>query len=353
MAISLPIHGRGAASNPTNRFVPIRFDVDGDYLDSVPADERPDPRTRIFFDDSRTIIAHNESPDIPFTHSINPYRGCEHGCSYCFARPFHEYLGLSAGIDFETQLFAKTDAAKLLRVELSKPKWVPQPIMMSGVTDPYQPIERKLRITRSILEVMLEFRNPVAMISKNALVARDADLLGELAKLNGAVATLSITSLDPKTAAAMEPRASSPRSRLDAVSKLAAAGVPVGVSVSPIVPGLTDHETASILKAAREAGARHAFFVPLRLPGAVKPIFLEWLQNRFPDRYDKVVNRQFDLRGEKMNDARWFKRFTAEGPYYAQMTSMFSLWKTKLGYEPYPTLTAEHFRVPREQLDLF
>lgn len=333
--------------------MPIAFEADGDHLDATPPEERLDPRTRVFRDDSRSIIATNESPDIPFTHSINSYRGCEHGCSYCFARPFHEYLGLSAGVDFETQLFAKTNAAELLRDALSRPRWRAVSIMMSGVTDCYQPIERSLRITRGVLEVLRDFRNPVGLITKNALIARDVDLLGEMAAQGLAVATLSVTSLDPNVAGTMEPRASSPKRRLAAIEALARAGVPVGVSVSPIVPGLTDHETADILKAARDAGARHAFFVPLRLPGAVRPIFLEWLRHHFPDRFDKVVGRIMDIRDGKMNEANWGARFVGRGPFYEQSRAIFELWKTRLGYAPYPTLRTDRFRVPRAQYELF
>src|SRR5262245_7407138 len=257
MSISLPIHGRGSSSNPPNRFIPL-------YREAIPGwteEEDPAPRTRFFRDDSRTILATNDSPDIPFTFSVNPYRGCEHGCCYCYARPGHEFLGLSAGLDFESQIFVKEDAPELLRKELASPKWVPQTVSMSGVTDPYQPIERRLQITRRCLEVFTEFRNPVGIVTKSALVARDRDLLGELAKFQAAQVYLSITTLDPELARNMEPRAATPAARLRAIRELTDAGVPVGTLVAPIIPGLNDHEAPEILKAASDAGALYAGYV--------------------------------------------------------------------------------------------
>lgn len=346
MAIELPIHGRGVASNPANRFAPIRFDVDGDWLDSVPEDERPSPRTQLFDDDTRTILARNDSPDVGFDTSINPFRGCEHGCVYCFARPFHEYLGLSAGLDFETKIFVKRDAPALLRAELAKPKYEPRFIAMSGVTDCYQPIERKLRLTRACLEVLAEARNPVGVITKNHLVTRDVDLLAAMARDNAACVTITLTTLDPALSATMEPRASAPRRRLEAMKTLADAGVPVNISVSPIVPGLTDHEVPAILAAAYEAGARSAFYVPLRLPGAVRPLFLAWLEAHYPDRRNKVLNRQRDMRGGELNDARFGSRFQASGVWGDQLRAMFDLHCRRLGYGPFPKLSVEHFRRP-------
>src|SRR5512146_1165234 len=249
---ALPVvRARGAATSPPNRFEEIAYRPDPEARDP----DDPAPQTRILRDATRTVIAHNDSPDVGFDSSINPYRGCEHGCAYCFARPFHEYLGFSAGLDFETKILAKPDAAELLRRELMKPSWMPKPIAMSGVTDPYQPAERRLKITRGCLAVLAEFRNPVIVITKNYLVTRDIDYLGELASHGAVSVNLSITSLRIDIQRVMEPRASTPARRLKAVEELAKAGIPVGVMVAPIVPGLTDTEMPAILKAAANAGA--------------------------------------------------------------------------------------------------
>lgn len=346
MAIELPIHGRGASANPPNRFEPIAFEVDGDWLDGTPSDERPAPQTQLFDDASRTILAHNDSPDVGFDTSINVYRGCAHGCIYCYARPFHEYLGLSAGLDFETKIFVKRRAAELLREELARPGYSPRFISMSGVTDCYQPIERKLGLTRACLEVLAEARNPVGVITKNHLVTRDADLLADLARHNAGCATITITTLNLHLSAKLEPRASAPRRRLDAIRTLAGAGVPVGVSVSPIIPGLTDHEVPSILAAAREAGATSAFYVPLRLPGAVAPLFLSWLDQHVPDRRDKIVNRLQEMKEGKLNDARFGSRFRATGVWGEQLHAVFDLHWRRLGYGSFPRLNADAFRRP-------
>ena len=348
--------GRGVASNPANRFAGVAFEVDGDYLDDVPADERPSPRTRCFDDASRSILATNDSPDVGFDASINVYRGCEHGCVYCYARPFHEYLGLSAGLDFETKIFVKREAPTLLRAALSKRNYVPQFIAMSGVTDCYQPIERRLGLTRGCLEVLAEFGNPVGVITKNHLVTRDVALLARMAKDGIAGVTITLTTLDAKLSATMEPRASAPRRRLDAIRALSEAGVPVGVSVSPVVPGLTDHEVPAILAAARGAGARSAFYVPLRLPGAVRPLFLAWLDAHEPGRRDKVLNRLREMKGGELNDARFGSRFRATGVFGDQLGAMFDLHYRRLGYGPMPRLSLERFRVPAPtagQLSLF
>src|SRR3954451_6264783 len=259
-----PIKGRGASWNPQNRFERIEYVHDEDAQN----DDEPSPLPRTIFlrDPTRTILAHNDSPDVGFDTSINPYRGCEHGCIYCFARPSHEYLGFSAGLEFETKILVKDDAPELLRAELMSKKYQPAMIAISGVTDPYQPVERKLQLTRRCLEVLAEFRNPVAMITKNHLITRDADLLGELARHNAAMACISVTTLDADLARVMEPRAAAPRARLEAIRVLADAGVNVGVLVAPVIPGLTDHEMLPIIAAAREHGAKFAAYVPLRLP---------------------------------------------------------------------------------------
>ncbi len=257
--MTLLIHGRGASANPANRFEKLHVDLT-DVVDVDPAEEEERPRgaTRYFRDRSKTIITRNNSPDVGFETSVNPYRGCEHGCIYCYARPTHEYLGFSAGLDFESKIMVKTDAPELLRAELESRHWQPQVIVMSGVTDPYQPVEKQLRITRGCLEVLAKFRNPVAIITKNRLVTRDVDLLQELAKFDAAAVNISITSLDPKLQRVLEPRTSSPEARLEAVKQLRAAGIPVGVMVAPIIPGLTDHEAPKILEACAQAGAQFA-----------------------------------------------------------------------------------------------
>jgi DNA repair photolyase len=315
-----PPHGRGASWNPLNRFETLEYVRDED----APPD--PDaPKTVYLRDPTRTLIATNDSPDVGFAKSINPYRGCEHGCSYCFARPTHEYLGLSAGLDFETKIFVKEDAPELLRKELSAKSWEPQAIGISGVTDPFQPVERRLEITRRCLGVLAEFRNPVAIITKNHLVTRDTDHLSELARHQAAKVFLSITTLDPELARVMEPRASTPALRLDAIARLTQAGVPVGVMVAPVVPGLTDHEMPAILSAAAAAGAVSAGWVMLRLPWAVAPLFERWLEEHFPDRKDKVLSRVRELRGGKLYDARWGVRGRGEGIFADQTRALFDV----------------------------
>jgi DNA repair photolyase len=328
-----PIRGRGAAYNPPNRFEPIEIVPDGDTLDDdIAADELPLPRTQFLRDTTKTIIARNDSPDIGFSASINPYRGCEHGCVYCYARPFHEYLGFSAGIDFESRILVKEDAPSLLRNELMKPSYVPEVIAMSGVTDPYQPVERRLRITRGCLEVLAEFRNPVTIITKNHLVTRDIDVLSDLAAHDCAAVNLSLTTLDDTLQRVMEPRTSIPRRRLDAVGKLAAAGIPVGVMVAPIVPGITDSEVGDILQAARDAGARWAGYVMLRLPHAVAPLFEDWLAHHFPDRREKVLNRIRSMRGGRLYDSRWGVRGRGTGEMADQIVGLFRAARRKAGF---------------------
>ena len=345
MWFPLPIHGRGAASNPRNRFETI--DVVPDAGAELSPDEMPLPRTVFLKDGSRNILTRNDSPDVCVEASINPYRGCEHGCIYCFARPTHEYLGFSAGLDFETKIMVKHDAPRLLRAALASPKYEPVGISISGVTDCYQPIERTLRITRACLEVLAEFRNPVGLITKNHLITRDADVLGDLARDNLAVAILSITTLDADLSRVMEPRASVPRDRLAALEALSKAGVPVGVMVAPVVPGLTDHEMPAILDAAARAGACFAGMVPLRLPWAVAPLFEDWLARHFPDRRDKVLNRVRSMCGGKLYDATFGTRMTGAGLWADQLQAMFDLARRKAGLDgPGPTLSKDKFRKP-------
>src|SRR5712692_6408192 len=280
-------HGRGAARNPPNCFTALWSVRDPDWTDP----EDPAPTTQFLHDTSRSIIASNESTDVGFERSINPYRGCEHGCIYCYARPTHEYLGLSAGLDFETQILVKQDAPGLLRRELSSPQWHPQVLAMSGVTDPYQPVERRLQLTRRCLEVLVEFRNPVAIVTKNYLVTRDRDLLKALAQYEAAMVCLSITTLNGPLARVLEPRASQPTRRLAAIEALAQSGVPVGVLVAPVIPGLTEHELPAILAAAARVGAQCAGYVTLRLPHGVAALFEDWLHQHAPTKKTKILQR--------------------------------------------------------------
>jgi DNA repair photolyase len=342
---------RGAAENPPNRFETIRLERDEDWN----PEEDPLPRTLFLKDSSQTVIAYNDSPDIGFEASVNPYRGCEHGCIYCYARPFHEYLGFSSGLDFETKIMVKENAAKLLREELSSPKWKPQVIAMSGVTDCYQPVERKLKLTRGCLEVLAEFRNPVGIVTKNFLVARDMDLLAELARHNAATVYISITTLDTELRRVMEPRTSPPAARLEAVRRLAEAGIPVGILMAPIIPGLTDHEIPAVLDAAARAGAKVAGHVTLRLPHSVAPLFEQWLQTHFPDRKEKVLNRLRALRGGKLYDSQFGKRMRGEGIFADQIDQLFDVARRKAGIgQRGGELSTAAFRRPGgAQLQLF
>src|SRR5467141_59922 len=302
-----PVHGRGASWSPANRFERLHVDLaDIDVVDGEPnAEERPRRQTQYFRDGTKSIITRNDSPDVGFETSLNPYRGCEHGCIYCYARPTHEYLGFSAGLDFESKIMVKMNAPELLRAELESPRWQPQTLVLSGVTDPYQPVERKLQITRSCLEVLAEFRNPVAIITKNHLVTRDIDILGELAACNAVAVNVSVTSLDPTLQRVLEPRTTSPQGRLYAIEQLRAAKIPVGVMVAPIIPGLTDHEVPKILDACAKAGAQFAGYTVIRLPWAVAPLFEHWLDEHFPERKEKVLSRIRHIRNGKINDPRW------------------------------------------------
>ena len=345
-----PLKGRGAASNPANRFQAIHLERGPDW---DPAED-PAPTTQFFKDSTRAIISYNDSPDVGFSASVNAYRGCEHGCIYCFARPTHEYLGFSAGLDFETKIIVKEDAPELLREELMSPKWTPEVIAISGVTDPYQPIERKLQITRRCLQVLAEFRNPTAIITKNLLVTRDIDVLSELARFDAISVAVSVTTLDANLAHIMEPRTTTPELRLDAIRQLSAAGIPTAVMCAPVIPAITDHEMPAILAAAREAGATSAGFVVLRLPWAVAPLFERWLEEHFPDRKDKVLNRIRDLRGGKLYDAQWKIRGRGEGIFADQIASIFDVTCRKLHFnERSYDLTTEHFRRPTPQQSLW
>jgi DNA repair photolyase len=343
------VRGRGASSNPANRFEKTTY-ARSEW------DEADDPSVHTVFlrDETRSIINYNDSPDVGFNASINPYRGCEHGCIYCFARPNHEYLGFSAGLDFESKILVKEDAPELLRRELLSPHWEPQVIAISGVTDAYQPIERRLQLTRRCLEVLVEFRNPVVIITKNELVARDIDLLAELAKVDGVLVFISVTSLDPELARELEPRASQPARRLAAIRELAAAGIPVATLVAPVIPGLTDHEMPSILAAVAKEGAISASYVPLRLPYGVAPLFEEWLTLHRPLQKEKILNRVREIRGGRLNDPDFHTRMQGSGAYAQHIGELFEVSCRKVGLNSKrPTVSAKAFRRPGAQLGLF
>ena len=342
--------GRGAPFNPPNRFERLHVDPDPD----CPPEERPHPKTQFFYDATQSLLTKNDSPDVGFAYGLNSYRGCEHGCAYCFARPYHEYLGWSSGLDFESKILVKLRSPELLRHELSHPRWKPQPIAMSGATDCYQPAERQFRLTRGCLEVCAELRHPIFIITKNALVTRDLDVLAELARFNCVAVHVSVTTLDAELGGKMEPRASRPAARLRAIRELSAAGIPVGVMVAPIIPGLTDHEMPSILEAAAEAGARRAGHVLLRLPFAVKDVFLRWLDDHAPSKKERVIDRIKTLHGGKLYDSQWGKRMQGEGIFAQQMHDLFEVASRRAGLnQDEVQLSTEHFRRPGEQLTLF
>jgi DNA repair photolyase len=340
--------GRGAQLNPPNRFEPVTLSVLGEHLDEVAA-ASPDGvqvPTRVLKDHARTLINRVDVPDLQFHWTINPYRGCEHGCIYCYARPTHETFGLSCGTDFETQVFAKMDAPALLRRELARTSWEGEPIVLSGVTDAYQPIERSLQITRGCLEVMAECGQPVSIVTKNRLITRDIDLLGPLAEQGAAHVALSVTTLDAKLAAKMEPRASSPRDRLAAIRELSDAGIPVRVMVAPVIPGLTDVEVPRILEAAAEAGASAAAYVILRLPWQVKRLFLDWLAREYPERAAKIESQVRETRGGELYDSTPGIRQRGMGAVAEQIAAMFAVYRRRfaLAAEPVALSSASFTR---------
>ena len=344
------IPSRGAASNPANRFEEIHLQPDADW----DPEQDPLPRTRFLRDRSTRIITTNDSPDVPFETSINPYRGCEHGCIYCYARPTHEYLGFSAGLDFETRIMVKEDAPRLLREELSSPRWVPKPIALSGVTDPYQPVERRLKLTRGCLQVLAEFRNPVSVVTKNNLVTRDLDLLCELARCQAVTVVISLTTLDTELRRILEPRTSPPAARLAAICTLAAAGIPVGVLVAPVIPGLTDHEIPALIAAAAEAGAKFADHALVRLPYAVAPLFDQWLTQHLPAKKEKILHRIRAMRRGKLNNSQFGLRMSGEGVYADQIAGLFTVACRKAGMAAAPHLSTAAFRRDSsQQLALF
>ncbi len=351
--------GRGSTSQPANRFERVRSEADYEQLgadDELLATERRIP-TEYLPDKSQSIVATNDSPDVCFNYSVNPYRGCSHGCSYCYARPSHEYLGMSAGLDFETKVMVKHDAARLFREFLARPSWKCEPIIFSGVTDCYQPAERDFKLTRQCLEVALECRQPIGIITKNALVTRDLDLLGEMARLNLVQVNLSVTTLDGDLARELEPRTSTPAARLRAIRELSAAGVPSKVMVAPVVPGLNDSEIPAILKAAAEAGAVSAGYVLLRLPFAVKPLFLEWLDRHRPLARAKVEQLIRSMRGGELYVTKWGERQKGTGPIAEQIGAMFRTFRQHFGLDGgTPELNCNLFQpptLPGAQMRLF
>ncbi len=352
-----PRKGRGAASNPENRFASVRREVVDDGWEPVDDDGRPAPlRTHVTRETAKSILSRNDSPDIPFTFSINPYRGCEHGCVYCYARPSHAYLDLSPGLDFETRLFAKMNAAELLREALRKPGHRCEAIALGANTDAYQPVERDFRITRSLLEVLEACHHPVTIVTKNALVLRDLDILGRMAARNLVHVCMSVTTLDHAVARRMEPRASSPTRRIEALQALTEAGVPCGVMVAPIVPFLTDHETEAILERAAGAGATRAGYVLLRLPLEIDALFCEWLAHHFPLKAEHVMRRVRAMRGGRSYDATFGKRMRGEGLFADLLAQRFGKACDRLGLNrERRSLDTTQFRPPGPagQLDLF
>jgi DNA repair photolyase len=325
------LKGRGATINPAGRFA----SVDSQSIDDAWFQEdTPDSvATEVRAESARSIISRNESPDIPFSPSINPYRGCEHGCIYCYARPSHAYVDLSPGLDFETRLFYKADAARLLRAEISRPSYKPQPIMLGANTDPYQPVEKKLHVTRDVLEVLLQARHPLTIVTKGSLVLRDLDLLTEFASRNLVRVTVSLTTLDPELKRTLEPRTASPQARLRVISALAAARVPVGVLTAPMIPAVNDSELEALLEAAAAAGARYAGYVLLRLPHEVKDLFRAWLEQHLPLRAAHVMSLVQQARGGRDNDPRFGHRMRGDGPWAAMLRARFELARKRLKLE--------------------
>ncbi|NEX95073.1 PA0069 family radical SAM protein [Caulobacter sp. 17J65-9] len=349
--------GRGARSNATGRYETDKREAFDDGW--LPDDDEPKQiETLLSPERAKTILTRNDSPDIGFDRSINPYRGCEHGCTYCYARPAHAYMGLSPGLDFESKLFFKPEAAALLEKELSKPGYKCEKVHIGGNTDPYQPIERKLGITRQVLEVLDRYNHPLSVITKSALIVRDVDILARMAERKLAGAYVSITTLDRKLARAMEPRAATPEKRLEAVKRLADAGVPVGVGFAPAIPGLNDHEMESVLERAAEAGATRAMFVTLRLPLEIKDLFREWLEDARPDRAARVMSLIRQTRGGRDYDAQWGTRMKGTGPVAELLAKRFALACKRYGLNRERTIEVDtsQFRVPPkagDQMSLF
>ena len=347
--------GRGAAVNPAGRFERRYTEPVDDGWETE--DELPPLKTQVTIDHSRSVLVRNTSPDLPFDRSLNPYRGCEHGCTYCYARPSHAQLGLSPGLDFETRLVAKPDAPKLLEVALRKPGYRAAPIAIGTNTDPYQPIEKRWRIMRGVLEVLRDYRHPVMITTKGALVTRDLDILGPMGRAGLAQVQVSLTTMDPHLSRAMEPRAAGPGRRLAMIRALADEGVPVGVNIAPIIPALTDHEIEQLLAAAAQAGARRAGYITLRLPGEVSPLFAEWLERYCPDRARRVLGRVRELHGGRDYDPTFGKRMTGEGVHARLIARRFEAGCRRYGLTTAGRdLRCDLFRLPPragDQLNLF
>jgi DNA repair photolyase len=341
-----PPKGRGSPVNPAGRFEPRRVEAAWDDL-AEGEEPPPNPATEIFVDHARTVLTRNDSPDVPFDVSLNPYRGCEHGCSYCFARASHPFLNMSAGLDFETKIFVKLDAPALLKREISKPGYTCQPIAFGTNTDPYQPIEKKLRLMRGILEILVAHQHPFSIVTKSALILRDLDLIAEAAARGQAAAFLSVTTMDAGLASRMEPRAAAPRRRLAALSSLARAGITCGVLASPMIPGLNDHELDRILAAGAEAGATIAGMILVRLPHEVKDVFTSWLQTHEPSRAAKILSLIEQSHGGKIYDSRWGTRMTGQGPYASMLRRRFDVACARLGLNrDRPVLDTSRFARP-------
>lgn len=353
-----PIKGRGAVSNVDHRF---SSDTRQSMADGWEPPEPALPQTRLLVDSAKSIISRNDSPDLDFDKSLNPYRGCEHGCIYCYARPTHAYLGLSPGLDFETQIFAKPDAPRLLREELATSGYVCSTIVLGTATDAYQPFERQERLTRAVLEVLLETQHPVSVVTKSSLILRDLDLWAELARQNLAHVAISLTTLDGPLARQLEPRASAPHARLEAMEKLSAAGIPVSVFMAPLIPGINDHELEKLLGAAREHGASHASYTLLRLPYEVAGLFREWLEWHAPEKAARIMSVLYDLRSQRANDPNFGSRMTGLGHFAELIRQRFELTSRRQGLGTVlPRLETHQFKPPRpsgkgeeRQLSLF
>jgi DNA repair photolyase len=345
------IKGRGAVSNRDGRFARYEHEPDADALAAAAAAaEDPEPArpaTNLHVDHARTIIARNQSPDVGFDRSINPYRGCEHGCIYCYARVTHSYLDLSPGRDFETEIFYKPNAVELLRAELARPGYEVSPIAFGTNTDPYQPIERRLEITRKLFELLLELKHPITIVTKGGLILRDLELLRAFAEQELVAVHVSVTTLDDELKRRMEPRTAGPKQRLAVIRQLSAAGIPTGVMAAPVIPALNDHELESILEAAAENGAGNAGYVLLRLPHEVAPLFVEWLRAHYPDRAEHVLSLVKQLRGGELYDSRWGTRQRGLGPFAALLEARFDKAVRRLGLERPITLRTDQFTPPR------
>ena len=349
---STPPRGRSTAHNTPNRFERLRLELDP--VDREEGEAPPPVPTEYYLDSSRSILAHNDSPDLGFNYSLNPYRGCEHGCIYCYARPSHEFLGFSAGLDFETRILVKENAPDLLAEAFGRKSWVPQVVALSGNTDCYQPVERRLELTRRCLQVFLDYRNPVSITTKNHLVTRDLDLLAEMARLDLVHVALSVTSLRPELTSVLEPRTARPRRRLDAIYRLASAGVPVCANLAPVIPGLNDDEIPAIERAGAGSGARDASYLFVRLPGAVEPLFVDWLERTFPDRAAKVLRRLRSVRDGRLSENRPGHRFHGTGEMADLVAGVFNMARRRCGFPGMPPLREDGFRrLAPGQLSLF